>query len=437
MADLATEPRWARIVGTFGEDADLVGRLTAAYIRGFQGETLGPHSVACMLKHFPGGGPQKDGEDPHFAYGREQVYPGDNLEYHLQPFAAALDAGAAQVMPYYGMPVGTPFEEVGFGFNRDVVTGLLRTRFGFDGVVCADWSLLTDIRGADGEVMIDAKAWGVEDLSVPERLAKAIDAGVDQFGGEECTDVLLALVRSGRISEARLDESARRLLRDKFRLGLFDDPFVDPDAAERTVGRADFREAGERAQRRAITLLQNDGGVLPLRQGARIYVEGVDAEVAAGYGEVVTDPAAAEVAILRRGRAVRAARGVPRAVLPGRLARVPRRAAGADPRPARPGADGGRRVPRPAGGDPGDRREGRRAAGRLRRERRGRPGRGLRPARADRAAAVRAAVVDRGGRGPEAGRAARLGAPALPVRARPDVRPAAGHVAGLPPQVQG
>jgi beta-glucosidase len=301
MADLATEPRWARIVGTFGEDADLVGRLAAASIRGFQGETLGPHSVACMLKHFPGGGPQKDGEDPHFAYGREQVYPGGNFEYHLQPFRPALDAGAAQVMPYYGMPVGTPFEEVGFGFNRDVITGLLRTRFGFDGVVCSDWSLLTDVRGADGEVLIEAKAWGVEDLTVEERLAKAVDAGVDQLGGEDCTDVLLGLVRNGRISEARIDESARRLLRDKFRLGLFDDPFVDPEAAERIVGQAAFREAGGRAQRRAIALLHNGGGVLPLRQGARIYVDGVDPEVAAGYGEVVAEPAEAEVAILRVG----------------------------------------------------------------------------------------------------------------------------------------
>jgi beta-glucosidase len=299
MADLATEPRWARIVGTFSEDAELAGRLVSAYIRGFQGETLGPHSVACMVKHFPGGGPQKDGEDPHFSYGREQVYPGDNLEYHLSPFQAAFDAGVAQVMPYYGMPVGTAFEEVGFAFNRDVITGLLRTRFGFDGVVCGDWSLLTDIRGAEGQVIIDAKAWGVEHLSVEERLAKALDAGVDQFGGEDCTDVLLGLVRSGRISEARLDESARRLLRDKFRLGLFDDPFVDPDAAERTVGRAAFREAGERAQRRAITLLQNERGVLPLRQDTRIYVEGVDPHVAAGYGEVVEDPGQAEVAILR------------------------------------------------------------------------------------------------------------------------------------------
>src|SRR5439155_9972037 len=117
MADLATEPRWARISGTFGEDAQLSARLTAAYIRGFQGAALGPHSVACMTKHFPGGGPQKDGEDPHFSYGREQVYPGNNFDYHLIPFAAAFDAGTAQIMPYYGVPIGLSFEEVAFGFN--------------------------------------------------------------------------------------------------------------------------------------------------------------------------------------------------------------------------------------------------------------------------------------------------------------------------------
>ena len=117
MADLATEPRWARISGTFGEDAALASRLVAAYIRGFQGETLGPQSVACMTKHFPGGGPQKDGEDPHFPYGREQVYPGDNFDYHLMPFEAAFAAGTAQIMPYYGMPVGAGLEEVGFALQ--------------------------------------------------------------------------------------------------------------------------------------------------------------------------------------------------------------------------------------------------------------------------------------------------------------------------------
>ena len=130
--------------GTFGEDAELAARLVAAYIRGFQGESLGPDSVACMTKHFPGGGPQHDGEDPHFPYGREQVYPGGNFDYHLIPFEAALAAGTAQIMPYYGMPVGTALEEVGFGFNRGVITALLRERYGFDGVVCTDWGLLND-----------------------------------------------------------------------------------------------------------------------------------------------------------------------------------------------------------------------------------------------------------------------------------------------------
>lgn len=145
MADLATEPRWARINGTFGEDAERSGKMTAAYIRGFQGEHIGPESVSCMVKHFPGGGPQKDGEDPHFAYGREQVYPGNNFDYHLQPFEDAFAAGVSQVMPYYGMPVGLPIEEVGFGFNKDVITDLLRQKYAFDGIVCTDWGLLTDV----------------------------------------------------------------------------------------------------------------------------------------------------------------------------------------------------------------------------------------------------------------------------------------------------
>ena len=142
--DLATEPRWGRQVATFGEDAELTGALGAAYIRGFQGETLGADSVSTMTKHFPGGGPQMDGEDAHFAYGREQVYPGDQFELHLKPFEAAFEAGTSQIMPYYGMPVGTEYEEVGFGFNKSVITGLLRERFGFDGIVCTDWGLISD-----------------------------------------------------------------------------------------------------------------------------------------------------------------------------------------------------------------------------------------------------------------------------------------------------
>lgn len=295
--DLATEPRWSRIAGTFGEDSDLTSRLVVGYIRGFQGEELGAESVAAMVKHFPGGGPQKDGEDPHFAWGREQVYPGNAQEYHLRPFIAAIGAGATQMMPYYGMPVGTDWEEVGFGFNKGVLTDLLRDQLGFEGIVCTDWGLLTDvvIFGAD----MPARAWGVEQLTRPERMLKAIDAGVDQFGGELCTDVLLDLVGQGSVAESRLDVSVRRLLREKFRLGLFDDPFVDEERAEAVVGRADFVSEGLDAQSDSLTLLTNTDAILPLSRGIKVYAEGVDAEALAGYATPVATPADADVAILR------------------------------------------------------------------------------------------------------------------------------------------
>ena len=298
MADVATEPRWARIGGTFGEDFELVGRLTAAYIRGFQGDELDRTSVACMLKHFPGGGPQADGEDPHFPYGKDQVYPGGRFDDHLRPFEAAFAAGTAQVMPYYGRPVGTELEPVGFGFNREVITGLLRGRYGFDGVVCTDWGLVTDLPLPDGSLW-EAKAWGVEELTTVDRLVKIIEAGCDQLGGEKLPELLVQLVEDGRISEVRIDESARRILRDKFRLGLFDDPYVDPGAAEQICGRSDFRAAGDEAQRRALVLLANDG-TLPLARGARIYVDGLPAEAAAGYGSVVDQPGDADAAIVFR-----------------------------------------------------------------------------------------------------------------------------------------
>lgn len=296
QVDLATEPRWARQLQTFGEDAELSGRLGAAYIRGFQGDELGSSSVAAMVKHFPGGGPQKDGEDPHFAYGREQVYPGDAFELHLKPFEEAFAAGVSQVMPYYGMPIGTEYEEVGFGFNKGVLTGLLRERLGFDGIVCTDWGLITD-----SEIMgtpFPARAWGVEHLTPAERMQKVLDAGADQFGGEKCTEILLGLVADGLVSEERLDVSARRLLREKFVLGLFENPFVDAEAADRIVGSAAFRAAGDAAQRASITVLQSSPA-LPFARGVRLYVEGIAAGVAAGYGEVVATPEEADLAVLR------------------------------------------------------------------------------------------------------------------------------------------
>jgi beta-glucosidase len=270
MADLATEPRWARIMHTFGEDGELAAKLLGAYVRGFQGGELGPHSVACMTKHFPGGGPQADGEDPHFPYGKDQVYPGGMFEYHMRVFEAAFAAGTAQIMPYYGRPVDTPLEAVGFGYNRDVITGLLRGRYGFDGVVCTDWALVSDTPMPDGSIWA-AKAWGVEELSAEDRVAKIIDAGCDQLGGESIPEIVIGLVESGRVSEERIDESARRLLRDKFRLGLFDNPTVDAGEAERICGNDAFRAAGERAQRRSAVLIKNDG-VLPLADGADVQI---------------------------------------------------------------------------------------------------------------------------------------------------------------------
>ncbi|MBC9714738.1 glycoside hydrolase family 3 C-terminal domain-containing protein [Streptomyces sp. TRM66268-LWL] len=295
--DLATEPRWSRQNGTFGSDAALTSELVRAYIRGLQGDELGRDSVSAMVKHFPGGGPQKDGEDPHFAHGKEQIYPGGMRDLHLEPFKAAIAAGCAQMMPYYGQPIGTDWEEVGFGLNKGVVQGLLRDKLGFDGIVCTDWGLITDAE-IFGE-MHEARAWGLESLTELERAARVLDAGCDQFGGEARTDLIIELVESGRIPEYRLDQSLRRILREKFVLGLFDDPYVDEQLAAETVGRADFAEAGERAQRRSLTLLTNSARTLPVSGKRKLYVQNVDAAVAAEYGEVVAEPAQADLAVLR------------------------------------------------------------------------------------------------------------------------------------------
>lgn len=291
MADLATEPRWGRIFGTFGEDAHLSARLTKAYILGFQGDSLGTHSVACMAKHFAGAGPQKDGEDAHFPYGREQVYPGNNFDFHLIPFEQGVfPAGAAQIMPYYGIPVGQTSEDVGFGYNKDIITGLLRERYGFDGVICTDWGLVTE------SMVKPPAAWGVEHLSEIERVAKILDAGCDMFGGEACPELVIELVKTGRIPEARIDASVRRILRDKFRLGLFDNPFVKLGDLWK-VGQYEKVEKGKESMRRSLVLLKNQGNILPLKAGTKVYVEGLDTDPAWQHGEVVKSPAEADVII--------------------------------------------------------------------------------------------------------------------------------------------
>ncbi len=298
MADLATEPRWPRISGTFGEDAKLSAKMIRAYILGFQGEKLSANSVACMTKHFSGGGPQKEGLDSHFEFQKGQVYPGKNFDYHLIPFEAAFKVNTAAIMPYYGVPTDQTSENVGFAYNKDIITGLLRNKYKYDGVVCTDWGVVMDDK--IGPLVWPARAWGAEKLTPEERVLKIINAGCDQFGGEDCPELIVKLVKDGKLSEKRIDESVRRLLRQKFVLGLFENPFVNVENALQTVGKSEWKKAGEEAQRRAITLLKNNSKKLPLPIGTlKIYVRNIDPVVAAKYGNVVTKPEEADIAILR------------------------------------------------------------------------------------------------------------------------------------------
>ncbi len=286
--DLATEPRWARISGTFGEDADLTGTLAVAMLRGFQGTTLGPKSVGLIFKHFPGGGPAIEGQDSHFEYGKYDVYPGNNFEYHVKPFKAAIDAGAVAIMPYYSIPKGITKEQVGMSYNKEIVTDLLRTRLGFRGVVNSDSGITTSM------------VWGVEDLTIEQRYKKGIEAGVDIYSNDATPHYVVDLVRKGELPEARVDESARRILRVRVALGIFENPYADPDVAERTIRNAAFQKPAIEAQRKSIVLLHDDKGVLPVKAGRRVYLEGVDPQVATARGfVVVASPTEADLAIVR------------------------------------------------------------------------------------------------------------------------------------------
>ncbi|WP_432483030.1 glycoside hydrolase family 3 protein [Kineococcus esterisolvens] len=302
--DVATEPRWARQYSTFGQSADLAARLGIAYVDGFEGAGgLSSTSVACMAKHFPGGGPQRDGEDPHFQYGKEQDYPGGMFEYHLEPFTRVLARGVSAVMPSYGVPVGLELdgeriEEVGFGFNRQILTGLLREKLGFQGVVCSDWGLITESR-IQGK-QLPPRCWGVEDLSELDRVTRALDAGVDQLGGEDDPSWIIELVESGRIPVERIDASVSRLLTVKFQLGLFDDPYVDEQAAPDVVGSTEFRAAGHRAQVASATILPHERTALPLEKGTRVFSPEVPAAVIEAAGLVAAEaPGAADVVVTR------------------------------------------------------------------------------------------------------------------------------------------
>lgn len=298
VADLATEPRWPRISGTFGEDADLASQMVHHYINGFQGDSLGNTSVSTMTKHFSGGGPQKEGLDPHFEFGKEQVYPGDNFEYHLLPFYDAIKANTSSMMTYYGIPIDQTGKNVGFAFDKSLVTDRLRNEMGFEGVICTDWSVITD-KKFFGMTVFTATAWGVEHLSPKERMQMAIDAGVDQFGGEEIPELLIELVKEGKVTEARIDSSVRRLLKVKFQLGLFDHPFIEDIHRNSSIASEKNIQFGQLTQGEAMVLLENKNDILPLRKGLKLYVENISFDVASKFAEIVTNPEEADFAIIR------------------------------------------------------------------------------------------------------------------------------------------
>jgi beta-glucosidase len=288
IADLSTEPRWFRIHETFSEDADLNARIISALVQHLQGGPLNPRSpVALTVKHFPGGGPQEAGLDPHYTFGKTQVYPGGYFGYHLKPFAAAIAAGVSAVMPYYGVPIGLThdgvrYDEIGMAFSKQIVTDLLRSRLGFKGYVNSDTGV------------IDSRAWGLEARSVPERVATAINVGTDMLSGFHSNKTLTDLVASRLVSEERISEAAARILKEQFQLGLFENPYVDVDQAADTVGRQDFRDRALEVQRQSIVLLQNlsrgQGKTLPLKQGANLYVAGaLQKATVERYGYRVTD----------------------------------------------------------------------------------------------------------------------------------------------------
>jgi beta-glucosidase len=338
--DLATEPRWNRFVGTFGEDPKLATDMARAYVDGFQSspkaiaayEGWGNQSVNAMIKHWPSGGPEEGGRDGHFAYGKFAVYPGNNFETHLKTFldgAFKLNGGtkkASAVMPYYTISFNQDKkygENVGNGFSKYIVTDLLRDKYGYDGVVCTDW-LITGDEGKTPDVFA-GKSWGTEKMTIAERHYKVMMAGVDQFGGNNDIKPVLEAYQMGvkehgeAFMRNRFEKSAVRLLLNIFRVGLFENAYLDPEETKAIVGKPEFMKAGYDAQLKSIVLIKNQNKTLPIAKGKTVYVPkrttppGVDffgfptpektlypvnLEIIKKYYTVTDDPAKADFAMV-------------------------------------------------------------------------------------------------------------------------------------------
>lgn len=290
--DLGTEPRWYRVAYTYGEHPQLDADMAKAYIDGFQSSFgkdeisngWGYKSVNAMVKHWPGGGAEEGGRDGHWAYGKFAVFPGNNLSAHLYPFTEGAfklngkTGKAAAVMPYYTITYGQDpsGKNVGNGFSKYLITDLLRNKYMYDGVVCTDW-LITANEGPSPEIFA-GKPWGMEKFSVDERHYQALMAGVDQFGGNNELAPVMAAYEKGvkEYGEAfmrkRFEASAIRLLKNIFRVGLFENPYLDPQESKTVAGNPAFMKAGYEAQLKSVILLKNKNAVLPVAKSKTVYV---------------------------------------------------------------------------------------------------------------------------------------------------------------------
>ena len=288
--DLATEPRWMRLEDTFGGDTEKVIAFTKAYCDGLQTTAgredapdpgWGKESVLAMVKHWPGGGTGEGGRDAHYAFGEYAVYPGNNFAEHLRPFTEGAfrlegpTGTAACVMPYYTVSTGQG-EPVGNSYNTYLIRDLLREKYGYRGVVCTDWGIMEDpIPELDA---FGPRPYGMQDLPETERYLRVILNGVDQFGGPLSSEKIREAFRLGcaRFGEQAMTErfraSAVRIMTNLFRLGLFEDPYVDVAESLAVIGCSSFREEGLEAQRNSVVILKNRNRVFPLKRGIRVYV---------------------------------------------------------------------------------------------------------------------------------------------------------------------
>jgi len=249
VVDVARDPRWGRIEETYGEDPYLAARMGVAAVRGFQGTdaVVGPSRVLATLKHMTGHGQPESGTNVGPApYGERTL-----RDVFLYPFEVVIkEAGARSVMPSYNEVDGIPSHA-----NRWLLHDVLRGEWGFNGVIVSDWFAITQLADLH-RVAADHT----------EAARRALAAGVDvELPDVQAYGTLVDQVRQGRVAEATIDTIVRRLLRPKFELGLFENPLVDPDAADRFSGADASRSLALEAARQAITLLKNERALLPLR----------------------------------------------------------------------------------------------------------------------------------------------------------------------------